>query len=457
MVRNPRFSASTAGFSLIELMIAGFLGLLVTYGIIQVFQATRNTFHTQEALARIQENYRIAMARIWFDQRFSGALGCGSGVAPQPLVHLLNFGEPNVGWNYNYFRRIEGFEFRNTAPAGDLLAAGAGTFLIDNANPAPSGDASLWNPPLPPDLVGLVLPGSDVFVSRYTEEPPAWLNAGTGAAAQVRWDPANQQYCGDIHLATAPANFVQSGAMYLVGSCDPTSVIVAQGIDNGGGRLCFPVAGLPPPANSLTHPITGLQWETSAMTGVNSLAPEFRRLHTSIYYVGIGASGEPALFRRNSQVVGGRPTMVSEELVDGVENMQVSYLVKFGAPTGAVDASGLPLFDYRDQNAGGYTTAGSIGTLAAGPWPAGLAADPNGIAQAGVAGDPDVSQRWNNVAAVRIGLLMRSADRVPVEQLTNVYTVDGVQVTVTTNDGRFRVAQSVSVNSRNGDPNIYPR
>jgi type IV pilus assembly protein PilW len=62
------------GFTLIELLVALALGLLVSIGIIALFQSTNNTNRVQDAQARLQENGRYAVSRLVDDLRMGFGL-----------------------------------------------------------------------------------------------------------------------------------------------------------------------------------------------------------------------------------------------------------------------------------------------------------------------------------------------------------------------------------------------
>lgn len=57
------------GYSLIELMIAIVLGMLLSLGIATLFTNTNNTYRSQDAIARLQENGRFAVGRLADDIR----------------------------------------------------------------------------------------------------------------------------------------------------------------------------------------------------------------------------------------------------------------------------------------------------------------------------------------------------------------------------------------------------
>lgn len=60
------------GFSLVELMIAMLLGLVLIYGVINVFLSSSQTYRLQEAMFRVQESGRFALDIIAQDLRDAG-------------------------------------------------------------------------------------------------------------------------------------------------------------------------------------------------------------------------------------------------------------------------------------------------------------------------------------------------------------------------------------------------
>ncbi len=66
------------GFGLVELMIAITLGLALSAAVIQVFVASRASNRVQDSLSMIQENARFAMAFLGKEIRMAGYMGCSS-------------------------------------------------------------------------------------------------------------------------------------------------------------------------------------------------------------------------------------------------------------------------------------------------------------------------------------------------------------------------------------------
>jgi type IV pilus assembly protein PilW len=77
-------NARARGFGLIEIMVAMVIGLIVSLGIVQVFIASKGTYQTQNASARMQEDARFILSKLIQEIRMTGMYGC------------LKFDEPNV-------------------------------------------------------------------------------------------------------------------------------------------------------------------------------------------------------------------------------------------------------------------------------------------------------------------------------------------------------------------------
>lgn len=78
------------GLSLVELMVALVLGLILMTGIIQVFLSSKQTYSTNEAMARMQENGRFALEFMSRSARLAGYIEpIYTGNKPLPLVRPL--------------------------------------------------------------------------------------------------------------------------------------------------------------------------------------------------------------------------------------------------------------------------------------------------------------------------------------------------------------------------------
>jgi type IV pilus assembly protein PilW len=81
-----------SGFSLVEIMIAMIISLVLMGGVIQVFLGSKQSYRTNEGIARMQENIRFAMGRLSEDLSAAGYMGCddSSGVDIANNLLLVN-------------------------------------------------------------------------------------------------------------------------------------------------------------------------------------------------------------------------------------------------------------------------------------------------------------------------------------------------------------------------------
>lgn len=75
-----------SGISIIELMITLTLGLFIVGGIMYVFSSSRTVFSSNDAVARIQEDGRMAMERLTRVVRQAGFMGCSNSQSVTPHI-----------------------------------------------------------------------------------------------------------------------------------------------------------------------------------------------------------------------------------------------------------------------------------------------------------------------------------------------------------------------------------
>ena len=75
-MRRINGTGRSAGFSLVELMLALALGVVVVTGIVQLFVGNSRTYEVLNGQARMQENARFALEFISRAARSAGFFGC---------------------------------------------------------------------------------------------------------------------------------------------------------------------------------------------------------------------------------------------------------------------------------------------------------------------------------------------------------------------------------------------
>ena len=306
------------GFSLVELMIAIVLGMLVTEAMTSMFISVRSASRATVGVASLSDGGRYALDNIEQVVRGAGNLACDStapvsaaGVPVVRVVSALNPGATPLVSNYD--QPLSGYEALGSAPGANLVLSG--TPMADhtpgdwNATPALGSalDGALVNPPVPADEAaptGAMIAGSDVLVVHETlpGAPPAYTTTiATGTAA--------------FSISNA-AEFPGAGQIAMISNCVQTEVFQLGSF--AGGIVAL--GGASAPGNSGGTLSPNIDFGVGAQ-----VAP----VDTVVFYIGIGANGDGALFKYESRGgVLGDVYSVNQELVPDVENMQILYGVE---------------------------------------------------------------------------------------------------------------------------------
>ena len=212
-----------------------------------------------------------------------------------------------------------------------------------------------------------------------TVDPPANMRAGTDAVAIRYLDTTTETAITapfmpntSAALHTTAGNGLKKGDVVVLSDCSGAAVFQITGPDDPNGGTIVHNTGEQVPGNETKD--LGKIFEDDAQIG---------KYYYAMYYIAPGASGEFALFRQTVTPTGLR----DDELVEGIEDMQVLY--------GEDTASGDRIPDlYRKA---------------------------------------DAVANWNNVVAIRIGLLARTLassgrsgkDYGAFKDTTDGYDVDG--------------------------------
>ncbi len=278
------------GITVIEILISLLLGMLVVAGVLQLFVSSKVTFNIQDAFARLQESGRFAAQMLESELRMAGHTGCSSRIT----VYESNLNNSN-GFAYRISSAganlgIEGYEANGTG-VGD-------NYSITTFTPATNGGA--WAPTLPTADVGtVVVPGTDAVVVRYFSPTTARLTASNSGSSLV--------VESDTTLAV--------GEIGAVTDCVKASLFQATAVTGAGStRTIDHVGGGTSPGNAVpTWVLPQQQYSAGA---------EVSTLRTVFFFIGQNPRGEPSLYRR--RLVGGTLSD-AEELVEGVESLQLAY------------------------------------------------------------------------------------------------------------------------------------
>jgi len=263
-----------SGITVVEILVGLALSLIILAGVMHIFINNKQTYRVQEAFARLQENGRFATNFITKDLRMAGYVGCGGKISNP--VNMADYYPPPNGDDVadivgNFFASgLEGFQ------TSDLPLALTDALTLTTAN---------------------VRPGTDIVrVKRAT-------STGVRLTGNMNTVNANVQ----LDAATATGVF-QDNDYLFISDCEAADVFVANNVSNSGTTTTIAHADSVNLGNFLSKP-----YQQDA---------EVYKFVATTYYIGYNEAGEPALFR---QTLGNAASMNVEEIVEGVEDMQLLY------------------------------------------------------------------------------------------------------------------------------------
>ncbi len=316
------------GLTLVELMIGMTLGLFVIGGVVSVFIANQQAARTTDSLSHIQENARLAFELMARDIRGAGGLPCGGSTGQALIVAdvqastLDNMTRMKTDQDMWYIRNFSLDSGGITGYAGTATAPFAVTGT-DAAERVAGTDA--------------------ISLSRNTDSTP--ITEHCPFAQQGFQIPAGREpfEVHDLAVACSPERAVVFNVLAVNNSgnfapsqptCNnpPTSgngVFYGQGCSKAGVCNCSEFLG---------GPLSG-GCENRANNGNNQAnnirfppGSQISKLESAAWYIGFAGNGTGgvrndtrgvpirALYRR----INGK---VAEEIVEGVENMAITYLV----------------------------------------------------------------------------------------------------------------------------------
>lgn len=368
--QQHRFRRQAGGFTLIELMIAIVLGLLLIAAVLTLFNSSKVSFNTNEAQSRTQENGRFALEVMKRELRETATHGwCAGRIEIRDHLNTCNnfpngSESPLVGW-----------EFTGTG-VGDTYT------IPDDLDPsgvAPGSWATFDGTALHTNLGGELVPGSDVFVFRRFEPLQMTVNANTSST-----------------LISLSAGAATTGDVTMITNCSFADIFqqASSGTNLDKAAFACSAAG---PGNT-----AAADWST-----IYGLGAQVFRVQEIAYFVGFDTTrgdGVPGLYRLNLA------TGVREELVEGVENLQVHYGYSRDAAQGG---DGQSVRFEEDWLTG------------------------------------DQVPNWRQVIAIRLSMSVRSAE-IGDGDRTNaqVYELAGTDITVPA-DGRLHQPFSTTIALRN--------
>jgi len=275
------------GFTLVELMVATAVGLVILGGVLTVMANSKKNYSIQDSVARLQENARFAMHFINYDLRMAGYFGCSDDITEvHNQLNLSANGDSNDYFALFTDNRLEGL----------------------NAEADPTNEK--WYPSLSTNIPDNRVAGTDAFAVRFLDP------TGIDVVQEMPTQSAN--------LKVNQNTLLHEGDIVMVTDCESADVFqitnlqisadVKQDVVHNSGDDAFPGNNKDNSPHKLSK-----RYGTDA---------QIMRFNSFVYYIGTSStSGRPALYRQRLQTVSAAAgtTPTNEELVDGVENMQILF------------------------------------------------------------------------------------------------------------------------------------
>ena len=355
-----KITINQKGFSIVELMVALLLGLFLVSGVTAMYISSKQTYRMTDNLSRLQESLRFSLEFISQDIRMAGFMPCRF---PPTVTNAIN---GNTTWFLDYFNfGIRGYEGGVSTFPSVLPAVGI--------NP---GDRVAGS-----DAIAILKGGN------YTSSLNFHNTGGSVLTLQNTFNDGDFQ-TGEIAIACDP----RQAAIFQISNANDTTQTLSYG-DNTN------IA----PGNSTT--VIGTFGEDAQITPYEPV----------IYYIA-QSTQNPTVNSLKKQYLEARDIsgietaqMREEELLEGVESMQILY---------------------------------------------GLDVDNDQIADRFEAANDIAANEWVDVITVRLGLLMVTGEQVTTQADTNTYNVAGTLISDSTAvshpaDQKLRYAVNTTINLRN--------
>lgn len=300
--------AQARGLTLIELMISIFLGLLIIGAALTVFTSNRQTYRATESLGRIQENSRTAFELMSRDIREAAGNACEQNIS---LTNVLN--APTATWYTDFSGGIRGYD-GGTAMQGLATGTGdgqriAGTDAIELKSSVSNGVTIQAHPPGSSFKLNTVdhgLSDGDIVMVCNFEHAAIFQISNVQAGVNVVHNTGNSVSPGNNKVCLSPT-----------GSCDnaPSSKTYSFGCLNGVATNGVDCPGTESPAT-------------------------MAQLRATRWFIGNNPRGGRSLYQSSLQNISSNLSVANNEIVEGVRDLQLTYLQIDGADY--LDASAPP-------------------------------------------------------------------------------------------------------------------
>lgn len=339
------------GFTLVELLVGAAIGLFLIGAMIQSYLSTKETYNITQSVNRIQEDSRFAQYFISRSLRETNNLGCIKSI--RNMLPINNLTDLKI--------KVGGWDYENTA-SGDAAITLTGTYANSTAYNKWAGLNNGTDQQLPSDI-NSISHSDSILVKKITPIEGVTITA-----------------TGDNNSITVTGYTPAVDEVLIIGNCQRADYFQVD--SNTTGTVV--------PTGSFQF---GVDWDNSARL--------YSVRHVN-YHVGLRAGADvPSLYRKDSMQT------QSEELVEGVESLQVLY---------------------------------------------GLDSGNDGYANQYLSGADVTASQWEDIVSVRVGLLfvaIKGKDISSAIQTQSYTLADGIDFDAGGGDRSLRYVTNSTIKTRN--------
>ncbi|WP_166266458.1 PilW family protein [Marinobacter caseinilyticus] len=264
-----------SGVSLIEFMVAGAVGLILTVGLVQIFVSNRQAFDTTAASANVQETARVGTEIVTKAIRNADYWGCVTGGAV-----FNNLDDTGAGYDAN------------------VLGFGSGLDGTDNNT----------------DGTDNIVDGTDTVTVR-----------GTRGSAGIQIDAPMPNSSAILDVTST--SLLSVSDILLISNCRGGDIFQVTQLPTGGDKIQHNSGATVTPGNGKNSgTCAGGGGGANCLSQLYDAGASVLLPYTETYFIGTGADGRPALFMRRGVLTGGTAGGTQDiELIDGVQDMQILY------------------------------------------------------------------------------------------------------------------------------------
>lgn len=287
---NNSVSKHQLGMTLIEIMIALLIGLFLLTGLYQIFISSKQSYRLSDGQSRLQENARYALELLSHDIRLAGYLGCSSVSTTNPIV---------IG---------------NDPLIAPYTQAGvAEASFVTGGNGGATGSFTAPSPALTTSPLTPVVKNTDAITVQFGESCGGFTTADLSTVNPTTASIQTPNTCGTITNGTG-ITATTLGTPLVISDCDSAHIFRAS--STGGTTQNKDTTASAIAVLGKTYPI----------------GSEILLYRSYTYFIRENPAGQPSLYRLDNN---NAATVAAVELVEGVEDMQITYGVDS-------DADGVP-------------------------------------------------------------------------------------------------------------------